>query len=69
MLFKVTDETGHSARGVAVAHRRDPPVCGARVAERDPNGAENEEHRWACIVPGDPAQHAYEDDEHGKAVD
>ena len=39
------------------------------VAERDGSGGGNEEHQWACIVPGNPAEHACEVDEHGKALD
>jgi hypothetical protein len=40
-----------------------------RVAEKTQDGADNEEHLWACIVPGDPAKHAYEVDEYGAVVD
>jgi hypothetical protein len=40
-----------------------------RIAEKTEDGADNEAHQWACIVAGDPTQHACEVDEDGVAVD
>jgi hypothetical protein len=71
-------EQGGPAQGIPVLLREPhlPLVGGVTrecaeliVAKRDVSRAENEEHQWVCIVPGDAAQHAYEVDEHGKAID